>query len=86
MGLKLDKMQVFTFNPYYNQIFLLTRNTMSDVALMETLTALWQLPVPTKVGVFGWRLLLGRLIIRDVLVVRGILCGPFGCCCPLCFE
>lgn len=37
----------------------------------KALLALWRNKVPSKIHIFGWRLLLKRLPIRDELIKRG---------------
>jgi hypothetical protein len=55
-----------------------------DIALM--LQIMWLNDVPSKVDIFGWRLLLSRLSIRAALASRGIITNPNELSCALCFR
>ncbi|MCI12807.1 putative ribonuclease H protein, partial [Trifolium medium] len=50
----------------------------------EALAHLWQNSVPSKVAIFGWRLLLGRLPTRESLYNKGIINTPLDTLCVLC--
>lgn len=47
---------------------------------------MWRIDVPSKVGIFRWRLLLDRLPTRDALASRACLSGPHETSCLLCFS
>lgn len=47
---------------------------------------MWKLKVPSKVGIFIWRYLLGRLRTREQLKNRGILVEESDCGCVFCFQ
>lgn len=51
-----------------------------DNDTQSALDDIWQLSFPTKVEVFGWRFLFGKLPTRNALK------DPHGSCFPLCFE
>ncbi|XP_058741966.1 uncharacterized protein LOC131614391 [Vicia villosa] len=46
----------------------------------------WKIRVPSKVGIFGWRFVLGRLPTREQLKIRGIIVDDIDCCCVFCFQ
>jgi hypothetical protein len=52
-----------------------------DLEVMEVLKKLWKNDLPSKVLVFGWRLLLQRLPTRGALHHRGILNNPHDLSC-----
>lgn len=56
-----------------------------DKDLQEALNRLWKRATPAKVGVFEWRVLLGRLPTRDALVSKGVVMDPHRSSCSLCF-
>jgi hypothetical protein len=47
-----------------------------DVNVLAAIKKLWKIDIPSKVLVFGWRLLLARLPTRSALNHRGILLHP----------
>lgn len=53
--------------------------------LKENLYSLWNTKVPSKVLIFGWRLLLNRLSSKMELVKPKIIYGEHNLVCPLCF-
>jgi hypothetical protein len=55
-----------------------------DLEVLENLKKLWKNDVPSKVSVFGWRLLLERLPTREALHHRGILNNPHELLCVFC--
>jgi hypothetical protein len=52
--------------------------------VIRALQKLWKNDVPSKVSIFGWRLLLDRLPTRKALHRRGILSNPHELCCAFC--
>lgn len=54
-----------------------------DEGLLKGLEGLWQTAIPSKVLVFGWRLLLGCLPTREALMARVIDMGALGCSCAI---
>jgi hypothetical protein len=47
---------------------------------------LWWNNVPSKVSIFGWRLLLGKLLTREALYNKGIITNNLERCCVFCFK
>lgn len=62
------------------------RNGMVDVECANVLNRLWKTKSPSKVLIFGWRLILNKLSTIMKLVKQGVLVDPFNLVCPLCFE
>ncbi|XP_045831669.1 uncharacterized protein LOC123923074 [Trifolium pratense] len=54
--------------------------------VVDALQDLWMNDVPSKVNIFGWRLLLARLPTRMALVRKGIINNPREFCCVFCFR
>ncbi|PNX80416.1 hypothetical protein L195_g036415, partial [Trifolium pratense] len=57
-----------------------------DTNAADAFSRLWKSDVPSKIIVFGWRLLLNRLPTRTALHRRGILSNPFESSCVFCFR
>ncbi|XP_058781341.1 uncharacterized protein LOC131655500 [Vicia villosa] len=55
-----------------------------DDNLLLALNGLWKSKTPSKVLIFGWRLLLNRIPTKVNLALRKILVDPLLVCCPLC--
>lgn len=53
---------------------------------LRRISFMWKIIVPSKVGIFGWRYVLGRLPTRDQLKVRGAIVDDIDFCCVLCFH
>ncbi|PNX66256.1 ribonuclease H [Trifolium pratense] len=58
----------------------------ADPDLLEALHTLWKNDIPSKVGVFGWRLLLDKLPTRAALASKGILVNSHDLSCVFCFQ
>jgi hypothetical protein len=68
-------------------VFIKTRFIDSlDPNLLTAVQQLWLNDIPSKVNVFGWRLLLQRLPTKDALNHRGILIDPIDLPCTFCFT
>ena len=52
----------------------------------KTLDCLWKSKVPSKIFIFGRRLILNKFPTRMELTKRGIIEGPHNVVCPLCFK
>ncbi|XP_058741112.1 uncharacterized protein LOC131613460 [Vicia villosa] len=52
--------------------------------ISKELSSLWKTKIPSKVSIFGWRLLLNNIPTRKNLASRGILFGPDNLVFPLC--
>lgn len=60
-------------------------NWVVDVECANTLNRLWKTKASSKMLIFGWSLILNRLLTRMELEVRGVIVGPIDFVCPLCF-
>ncbi|XP_045797681.1 uncharacterized protein LOC123891843 [Trifolium pratense] len=54
--------------------------------VLEVIKRLWKTDVPSKINVFGWRLLLNKLPTRTALNRRGILTNSHDLPCVCCFK
>ncbi|GAU46194.1 hypothetical protein TSUD_93810 [Trifolium subterraneum] len=54
--------------------------------VLEALKKLWKNDLPSKVSIFGWRLLLDRLPTRAFLRRRGVVTDSQELCCALCLS
>jgi hypothetical protein len=55
-----------------------------DPTLEQALKKLWSANVPSKVNIFGWRLLLGKLPTREALYSKGIITNQVDRSCVFC--
>ncbi|XP_058756595.1 uncharacterized protein LOC131629813 [Vicia villosa] len=60
------------------------REPIMDENLVKALMGLWKTKIPSKVLIFGWRLLLNRIPTKMNLARRNILVDPTLLLCPLC--
>jgi hypothetical protein len=60
--------------------------TAIDELKVTALKKLWKNKVPSKVSIFGWRLLLEKLPTREVLFQRDIITNTHETCCVFCFD
>ncbi|GAU23824.1 hypothetical protein TSUD_27340 [Trifolium subterraneum] len=75
---------LFTVKSCYK---LLIQSVHCNSILLESLVAigkLWKNDLPSKVGVFGWRLLLEKLPTRETLAHRGIVTSSIDLSCAFC--
>ncbi|CAJ2668249.1 unnamed protein product [Trifolium pratense] len=81
-----EKSGFFTVKSVYS--FFLSGRVMHDVnpGVLPALKSLWENDIPSKVGVFGWRLLLEKLPTRAALAARGILTNSHDLSCVFCFN
>jgi hypothetical protein len=78
---------VFTVKSTY--VFLLNRSDSDqqlDSTLKQALVKLWSANVPSKVSIFGWRLLLGKLPTREALYSKGIITNQLDRYCVFCRD
>ncbi|XP_045791643.1 uncharacterized protein LOC123886361 [Trifolium pratense] len=54
--------------------------------VLTSLQGMWNNDIPSKVGVFGWRLLIEKLPTRAALAYRGILTNSHDLSCVFCFK
>jgi hypothetical protein len=59
---------------------------LSTKLKVTALKKLWKNKVPSKVSIFGWRLLLEKLPTREVLFQRGVITNIHETCCVFCFD
>jgi hypothetical protein len=61
---------------------------LADIAEVKltTLKMLWKTNVPSKVSIFGWRLLLEKLPTKDALFHKGVLTVNQERCCAFCSD
>lgn len=55
-------------------------------AVLSKLRFMWKMKVPSKVSIYAWRFILGRLPARDQLKNRCILVEERDCCCVFLFH
>ena len=52
----------------------------------KVVRGLWKCSIPSKVKIFVWRLLLGRIQVRGELFKRGVINNTHELCCVFCFN
>ncbi|CAJ2678610.1 unnamed protein product [Trifolium pratense] len=77
---------LFSVKSCYNFLVQLVSAENLNPSLLEAVKKLWKNDVPSKVNVFGWRLLLEKLPTRDALASKGIITNPHETCCVFCFR
>ncbi|CAJ2643768.1 unnamed protein product [Trifolium pratense] len=80
--------QTGQFSVHSTYVFLLSRvvTLAIDENVVEALNQLWTNDMPSKVSIFGWRLLLSRLPTRMALAKKGVIVNPRELCCAFCFR
>ncbi|CAJ2641645.1 unnamed protein product [Trifolium pratense] len=80
--------QTGQFSVQSTYVFLLSRvvTLAIDENVVEALNQLWTNDMPSKVSIFGWRLLLSRLPTRMALAKKGVIVNPRELCCAFCFR
>lgn len=53
---------------------------------LRKISFVWKLKVPSKVGIFGWRYVFGRLPTRELLKARRIIIEELDPCCFFLFS
>ncbi|CAJ2651419.1 unnamed protein product [Trifolium pratense] len=81
-----DSNGLFTVKSCYTYLLNLRKVELQDAHVLEAIQRLWKSDVPSKVNVFGWRLLLNRLPTRAALHHRGILTNHHELSCVFCFQ
>ncbi|CAJ2634841.1 unnamed protein product [Trifolium pratense] len=76
----------FSVKSCYSFLLSLNQASTLETKAAEAFTRLWKSDVPSKIIVFGWRLLLNRLPTRMALHRRGVLSNPFELSCVLCLR
>ncbi|CAJ2628008.1 unnamed protein product [Trifolium pratense] len=73
-----------------NSAYCFLQNCYSPLTInsnvVDALQDLWANDVPSKVSIFGWRLLLARLPTRKALERKRIISNPRELCCAFCFR
>jgi hypothetical protein len=75
---------IFSVKSCYNFLLVKYQPAVLDSEMLEVLKSLWKNDLPSKVLVFGWRLLLQRLPTRRALHHRGILHNQQALSCVFC--
>ncbi|CAJ2631177.1 unnamed protein product [Trifolium pratense] len=76
----------FSVNSAYQFLLNSVESNIVDENVVHALNQLWVNDVPSKVNVFGWRLLLVRLPTRLALVRKGIIVNHREWCCAFCYR
>ncbi|CAJ2650181.1 uncharacterized protein LOC123904681 [Trifolium pratense] len=76
----------FTVKSVY--VALQNRSAVRDIGptTAKALKCLWLNNVPSKVSIFGWRLLLEKLPTREALYKKGIITNIHERCCVFCYN
>jgi hypothetical protein len=82
----LDSNGLFTVKSSYTNLLDLRQVELQDAHVLEVIQRLWKSYVPSKVNVFGWRLLLNRLPTRATLHHCGILTNHHELSCIFCLQ
>lgn len=83
-GLKASKL--FSVRSQYQALTKEFNRSDMELTLRRVIADVWKVFVPSKVGTFGWRLLLGRLPTRDALLNRGVHLGDHERSCSMCLN
>jgi hypothetical protein len=76
---------VFTVKSTYTHLLhLYGSDQQLDPTMEHVLKKLWCANVPSKVGIFGWRMLLGKLPTREALFSKGIITNQLDSYCVFC--
>jgi hypothetical protein len=76
---------VFTVKSTYTHLLhLYGLDQQLDPIMEHVLKKLWCANVPSKVGIFGWRMLLGKLPTREALFSKGIITNQLDSYCVFC--
>jgi hypothetical protein len=77
---------IFSVKSCYNLLLDLRQSVVLEQEVLEAIIKLWKNDVPSKIKVFGWRLLLQRLPTREALHHRGILNNTNDLSCVFCLQ
>jgi hypothetical protein len=77
---------IFSIKSYYSFLLETPQAEAIDADVLDAIKNLWRNDLPSKVLVFGWRLLLERLPTRGALHHRGILANPNDLLCIFCLH
>ncbi|GAU25336.1 hypothetical protein TSUD_375990 [Trifolium subterraneum] len=76
----------FTVKSCYDWLLQYRQDEELNGNVLAAIKQLWKNEVPTKVSIFGWRIILDRLPTRMALNRRGILLNPIDLNCILCLQ
>jgi hypothetical protein len=77
---------VFTVKSTYMYLLYRSGPDQLEPSVEQALKKLWKANVPSKVGIFGWRLLIDKLPTRDALFRKGIITNSLDRCCVFCLN
>ncbi|KAK2410194.1 hypothetical protein QL285_045571 [Trifolium repens] len=77
---------MFSVNSCYNLLIAARQTEELNAPLLAALKKLWKSDIPSKILVFGWRLLLDRLPTRAALARRGFLANTDELRCVFCTQ
>jgi hypothetical protein len=81
-----DTNGMFSVKSYYNLLLAARHTEELNEPLLAALKKLWKSDIPSKILVFGWRLLLNRLPTRAALARRGVLANTNELQCVFCNQ
>jgi hypothetical protein len=76
----------FSVNSSYKLLLQAVNVVSVESSVLEAIQNMWKNDVPTKVNIFGWRLLLDKLPTREALHHRGIMSNSQELYCTFCFH
>lgn len=83
----LHNSKLFTVSSCYSFAMSLVNQTQMNSDILDILSIVWKVPVPSKVALFCWRLLLDRLPTKDNLIRRNVVINNSRCSlCDSCDE
>ncbi|KAK2427031.1 SKP1 protein 1B [Trifolium repens] len=74
----------FTVKSTYTDLLYRSGPSQLESSLAQAFNKLWKANVPSKVGIFGWRLLNDKLPTREALFRKGIITNSLETCCVFC--
>ncbi|PNX85822.1 ribonuclease H, partial [Trifolium pratense] len=77
---------LFSVKSCYSCLLSLKQVVNLDAKVLDAIQRLWGTDIPSKIKIFGWRLLLNKLPTRAALNRRGILTNPHDLPCAFCFQ
>ncbi|CAJ2658481.1 unnamed protein product [Trifolium pratense] len=80
-----DSVGLFTVKSCYSLLLQYSNTVVLESNVLDAIQKLWKNDVPSKVNIFGWRLLLEKLPTRAALHHRGILNNPHDISCIFCY-
>lgn len=77
----LHKFNLFTVSSCYTFVMSLMNHTHLGSDILEVLSDVWKIPVPSKVVVFCWRFFVNRLPTKENLIRRNVAIKIAGAVC-----